>query len=147
MARYRRRFPGKDKAQPVANLFTDRAAMQAIESQFVLSAHLSFPQDFRRDNKLQILSYRLLFAAHLSAGDNQKLTVPRPVSRRWVAARLVGASGATPGMPALGLLRYHSSGVGFIMELIRVFATTIRWSISIPGDGYNGPASTSFQKP
>jgi hypothetical protein len=40
-----------------------------------------------------------------------------------------------------------SLGVGFIMELIRVFATTIRWSISIPKDVYNGPASTSFQKP
>ena len=46
---------------------------------------LSFPQDFRRDNKLQILSYRLLFVAHLSAGDYRELTVPRPVSRRWVA--------------------------------------------------------------
>ena len=40
-----------------------------------------------------------------------------------------------------------SLGVGFIMELIRVFATMIRWSISIPKDVYNGPASTSFQKP
>jgi hypothetical protein len=40
-----------------------------------------------------------------------------------------------------------SLGVGFIMELIRVFATTNRWSIAIPKDDYNGPASTSFQKP
>jgi hypothetical protein len=40
-----------------------------------------------------------------------------------------------------------SLGVGFIMELIRVFATTNRWPISIPKDDYDGPASTSFQKP
>jgi hypothetical protein len=33
------------------------------------------------------------------------------------------------------------------MELIRVLATLNHWPISIPKDDYNGPASTSFQKP
>jgi hypothetical protein len=39
-----------------------------------------------------------------------------------------------------------SLGVGFIMELIRVFQATIRWSISIPEDVCIEPASTSCQK-
>ena len=73
--RQRRRFPNKGRAQPPANLVTDRAAMRAIDLQLILSAHCRFRKIFCRDNKLQILSDRPGFAAHLSGGNYSALTV------------------------------------------------------------------------
>ena len=101
--RQSRRFPGKDRVQPPADLVTDRAAMRAIDLQLVSGAHCRFRKNSCRNNKVQILSHRLRFIAHLNTARYEGLTVFWPLD---MSARSLPTRNKNGGLSPAALFRW-----------------------------------------